>query len=370
MRKPRLWILVGVVAMATLGLHQVGTASDRKQQAAEFFAKGTKAFKAKDYVDAAAYFDEAYAYDKDRIDVLYHAGRAYEKARNMEAALAAYRLFIEAYDEMVKKEALPAALKTCRRKTEARLKSVGKATLQYEDLRRKHVEKLVAFAESQRETAPDVALRALERARDMAVEPGRFKERIRELRRRVDPAPDRVESPFERDVVAWRDLIALETFGMGPGWGYEDGMLKVERKGGAALLRRGETLDSGPRYVYEMEIRFRRLDSNQASAGLLFARKGEVGYVGLISPRSVLINSMYGQQYTILGVESRDFQKLGVWHRISVKVDGDTLEGWVDGEKYFPLDPVKLPSALRGNYGLYVYDVSIEIRELRIGELR
>ena len=72
----------------------------------------------------------------------------------------------------------------------------------------------------------------------------------------------------------------------------------------------------------------------------------------------------------MLGGINRAYPDREAWHRISVKVDGESLEGWIDGERFFAKSGDELPGRLSGNYGLYACDCLVEIRELRMGVLK
>lgn len=368
-----LWRLLTGVLVPTLLLlangERVEVVGD-EEAAARLFAKGQDAYKKKEYELASVHFDDAYAYARDNAEALYLSARSYEKAGKDRSAFLTYRKFVKVFDELAAKKRMPASLVSFRRKAEGRVKSLGKVTLELEKIQKRHVDKLVAFARERAPTDPDVALRALERARDVACETSEIDELIRRIRPKVDVPPDRVPSPFEDAVEDWKDLIAEETFGFNDGWTYSYGTLEIDVKRGNLVHSRQRTLESGPHYVYEVEARVRKAHGGMWVVGLLFGHHGDERYAAVFDSKGCQISRFNGMSRTGIEAQRHEHRELGVWHRLSVKVDGKRMELWLDGEKILAPDPAKLTGPLDGDYGMTAQGGIIEIRELRIGEIR
>ena len=85
--------LIGAVALAMTT--SVAGADDRKVKAEELYSLGAKLFEARQYAEAARLFDQSYRLDPVP-SALFNKARCLEESKDTEAAVAAFRAYLDA----------------------------------------------------------------------------------------------------------------------------------------------------------------------------------------------------------------------------------------------------------------------------------
>jgi tetratricopeptide (TPR) repeat protein len=334
-------------------------------------AQGHAALGKKEYRQAEFAFEQAYCASPDLLGALYQSAEAYDKQGDDRAAFLAYREFTNAVDARATRHDIPTELVAQRRTAEKRIKSLGRETLELEKAIAKQVEKLVEFAKAHETSDPLVALRALERAHRIAVETGPVDEWLAPLRARLDAPPDRVPSPFEEAVVSWDNLLHDKSSAVAQGWVSDRGLLRLDvPKDGRGVFPDGKPVVPGARFVYEAEFRVTKAYPGTRMFGLLFCSSPGMNLAALYEEAGFELSKLTPQGQEMVTSKARPNPDLDAWHRMSVHVDGDAVEVWFDRERILDADPERMGHLPPGECGLTVQFERVEVREVRIGELR
>ncbi len=175
--------------------------------------------------------------------------------------------------------------------------------------------------------------------------------------------------PMER----WKTIGALDpgrwTILMDGDWKQRGGMILAEAPGsgfgGRTLCLSAEQI---PEDAYEVAVQV-RLDDESGAAGLVFSSDGGDRHYGFYpSGGQMRLTRFEGPDvysWSILEQVQVDAYEPGEWNRLRVRIDGESIRGFVNGVEVLALSE---PDLAGGRAGLCKFrDTRAEFREFRIG---
>ena len=349
-------LVTGVTAVAVHDAPPVIAEEDAV--ARSLFDSGKAALSKKKYDEAIRFFQKALDESDLLIEASYWEAQAHEKLKQSSAALTAYRRFLSGYTE---KQALAEVTKTetaLEAKAKKRVEKLAAGERALDALQKTFVDKLMLFAVANENDDPGVARDALRHILSIDPDHADARDKWTALGGKDDeggvaeagPPPP---GPFARlKTKPWHDLIARKSLGTKNSV-YRDGTMFVDTKGGKVMTP-VERIRTGSRYVVDLD--FRVLEEHETTwlTGVVVGWEGEEFYGAFTQRGQVVINrgdARTGPQ------EDVDFHPMKPidpkrWHRLSLRVEGNTLVVWFDGEVVCHRD-------LGGDVGLLLGDQSL-----------
>jgi len=130
----------------------------------------------------------------------------------------------------------------------------------------------------------------------------------------------------------WHDFIERKTMGTNlPS--YAGGRMTIDVEGGK-VFQPTERVRLADGYVYEMDFRVVTEHSRGWLAGLVVGWSGRDFYSAFYQQGQVVLNLGHAKRGPQRDIDEHPLpaQKLGVWHRLGVRVKGSTLQVWFDGK--------------------------------------
>jgi hypothetical protein len=340
---------------------------------ARFLLDGGKADLRKgDLADAATKLEKARVEDPDLLEAAWVLGQVREKQGASAEALRAYREFLEALD---RKEQAGTATKEetgLRKRVAARADALGAGEKELRAVREAFVRNLLAFARAEAEKDATIAARALRLLLQEDPRHAAATDLLARLGQRGAEPTETATSPAAPPptsypgISRWTDLIAEKTFGLDDDWTYaEDGTLKVAKRGGT-LTRPTTSLDTGERFVLEMEVRVLEELERGWAVGFAFDDDGN-DFLNTILLKSevVLVQQRNGERSDVGRGDLRPIER-EAWHRLAVVVADGKVAVWFDGKKVLDAEP-SVDGALGGNIALFHQRCAAQFRVLRLG---
>lgn len=324
-------LVVGIPLTVFLTLLLLAPVQAGDRDVAELlFEKGEKAFRKRDYAEAADYYQRALDEDSPYPEAAYGLAVALEKQGQGPEALKAY---LRCKDDLLALEDLTRTQKKLLDKVEKAIGKLGAGYAALEKLDEEFVKDCLAFARKYMKSDPAWAKKALESAHE------------------VDPTHQSVIDTLER-------LSGVSGPASGGGGIYEPLITDDSMEGWDPGANKGFTCsggivtadmpaDSGVTNIRLMRIEgtwslkadFRVLEkkARMISHGLMFGRKSGMACWGvLIDWNKSLSLVKFGEKGddTQMGFKKISGYKPERWHEIRVDVEGNKLTAYYNGEKY------------------------------------
>lgn len=332
---------------------------------------GKKALNARKVDEAVAHFRKALAEDGNLVEAAYWIGAARDKEKDDPGALAAYRDFLALLEKRGTPSSEEQKLRTL---AEKRVDVLAAGEKEFSKLEDRYVEDLLAFARAKFLRDPAVAALALDRV--LAVRPAHpaALSLYDKIGGKPGAKPGEKSSdgdggvPASRGVKEWRDLLRNREISSDR-ITYSGDLMAFDSKGGTKVTSK-KPIDEGGNLVYEMEFRVAEAYDSGWLAGLTFAEKTETDFLTLFvrSGEVVLLHQQSETARKELAQVAVQTVELNSWHRLTVVLRGDAVEGWLDGKKVVDQRLRERPD-LSGELGIFQQACRTERRVFRAGKL-
>jgi hypothetical protein len=291
------------------------------------------AIEQKKYDTAISLLAKARAEDAELLDIAYWEAVAHEKKGDAAASLRAYRAFRDVASLAQARAALTKDQEGLLKKAQTRLTTLAPGEVEEGRLRAglsTELFGLVKSKEAKDKAAAAIALEALLRAYPDHSDARQALARLTlpPLRKGEHPLPEALQG-----IATWNDMIAKTPFGDIPEWKYTDPGLVVE---GSRTVGTAEPLLIKGDIALDLELRIVSTKSPHWFAGWSLVTRPELLSCSFGEGRATLGTSLEGSD-TAQRIDERKLTDLvpGVWHRLSVLVNGKDVQMWVDGGKPF-----------------------------------
>lgn len=161
-------------------------------------------------------------------------------------------------------------------------------------------------------------------------------------------------------VATWRDLVVEADFGAGPA---AERFVPFDRA--SAFTRTVRSVETGPRYVLELETRWKPAGPGWM-VGLAFGASGGGGCTAFVTSESVVLDEYRGGAVTPIKAVPHAGLAVDAWHTLAVVVDGGRVDVWLDGQPYLKgLTPSD--ADLGGDVSVLSRDVTGGFRAVALG---
>jgi hypothetical protein len=359
---------VGMVVLLTAAcvwaLAAPGVAEDA-ETARLLLQSGKDALAKKRYDEAVKFFEKAHGEDAGLIEAVYFAATAIEARKDVPAAVERYRAYLAAHRAKKQEGKATPEEDALAATATARLGVLAAAT---EDLRKAqdaYVDRLFAFVGENLVKDPGIAEKALRML--LAVRPQHAEARaaLSKLPGRAATGEAVGEEAAAAGVHKWVDLLEKKTLGKDKGAEYGAKSVTFDHEDSKQHFA-DAVRPTGPSFVLEVELRMLEERGVDPTAGLLFAKEpaGPLLCLLLAEGQMVLFRG------TREGVENLALTEASVdrtqWHRLTLLVDGNEVEGRVDG-KSIVKTTIAGRTSLLGSVGLWVQGIKVEVRAFRLG---
>jgi hypothetical protein len=303
--------------------------------------------------------------DPALLEVGYWAGMAQEKKGDAQAALREYRTFRDAAGVAEGGGSLTKEQSDLLKKTHARLAALAPGESEDAKLRAILAADLFGVAKSREKDRGAAAL-----ALEALLEGDPQNAEVRGALARVRAVPRMGEFPLPpqlQDVTTWHDMIAKPLFGTIGGWEYRSPGCVIEGRGnyGAA-----EPLILGQKYAIDLEMRVVATHGERWSAGWGLQTRPAVFYA-LFRPgdAAAMFGTENSDSYKPLATIAITSPQIGVWHRMTLLVEGTGVLMWIDGGKpsTFVVDGIQPEKT---QVTMVYYDCKFELRTFRWTRLK
>ncbi len=338
MRTVRTVAFTAAVVALALSFAAAPVAAGDRTVALALIDQGKKALAKKSWTDAATLFRKAMQEAPELVEAEFLRAQALEKGGSRQEAVAAYRSFLELLEHKSDATKDELALKP---QAEKRITALAAGELEIQKLDDPFCAQLLAFAKKYKDKDKAMAVEAL---RLLLLTKPDHAEAAEMYSALGGPALDggdkpadskpAADSPFGKlKIATWHDLIADQSLNASS-IQYADPGIVVDMKGGS-LVKVGNSPDLGTKYVIDVEYRVVQEYERGWFAGALFGLAGDDMYTAFAQKSQAVVN--HGNWKTGPGSdvisEAMKPVELGTWHRLGVKVDGLSIELWLDGKK-------------------------------------
>jgi hypothetical protein len=345
---------------------------------------GKKALEEGDLDRAFANFQKASEEDDSLFEYQYWQGVVSEKRGDTPLAVASYKTFLVNFEKVNRMGAsVPPATIPLAKKARARLEVLAAGPLEQEKLEAGFVEKMMEAAKAAKKTSPEAARRAArwvyrtthgkhEAAAALLTELGDTPGKPA-----AGPEKGAEEEPGQEPfldvptVVKGKSLLHHQVFGAAPGWSWakenERWIATIDAPTAGQVSWPNPTVESGPRFVCEMEVRILTEHRLDWAIGPAFGKRDDFAIV--MFQRSQVVASRVGPTKTFVDIGGNGLSApldLTQWHRLTFVVDGTALRVWLDGTKLLEKE---VPKEVVSGLGLWLQYCKVEVRTLRFGAL-
>jgi len=347
--------------------------------AAALVEQGKKALAKKSWTDAVTLFKKALQESPELIEAEYLRAQALEKGGGSKAeAVAAYRSFLEMLEHTPDAAKDVQALKP---QAEKRILALAAGESEIQKLDDAFATQLLQFAKKYQSKDKAIAIEAMRLL--LATKPDHAE--AAELYKSLDGPPlegaagapaakaaagAAVDTPFGKlKIKTWHDFIADRAFDAPDVVKYEGEGLVVDLKGGK-LVKVTNAPDLGKRYVIDVEFRVIEEKERGWFVGALFGLNADSDMFTAFAQKTTTVvnhgNWKTGPGPDMLSEPMKGGDP-GAWRRLGVKVDGATVELWLDGKRAGSAKATDRTD-LAGDVGLAQQRCKAEYRVFRAGD--
>jgi len=345
--------------------------------------QGKKALAKKSWIDAVTLFKKALQESPDLIEAEFLRAQALDKGGGTKSeAVAAYRSFLDLLEHKSDATKEEQALKP---QAEKRVSLLAAGEQEIQKLDDAFCAQLLQFAKKWRSKDKAIAVEALRVL--LSTKPDHAE--AAELYKSLDGPPlegaagtssekpsaekgaskPSVDTPFGKlKIKEWRDFIADKAFDAPDTVQYDGAGLVVDVKGGK-LVKVTNAPDLGKKYVIDVEYRVLEEKDRGWFAGALFALDADQDMFTAFAQKTSLVvnhgNWKSGPGQDVINEPMKGADP-SAWRRLGVKVDGASIELWIDGKRAGSAN-VATRADLSGGLGLAQQRCKAEYRVFRAG---